>query len=227
MPSAPPAPAWFSTTTGCFSSRASASATGRATVSATPPGGKGTIIVIGRSGQAGLGDGGARRRRAAGRGSTGPKERCRVMVGGLCVARAWTGALAAAAGGSAGPTAASSAVAKCARILDVRNVADARAAPRASPPASSAAATRAWAIGVMVSAVPQISDHRRPAARPGREPERIEARRGLAAGGGEGLGPVADVGAVGEAAHRQLVGGDPLGRDRLLAVDEAARAARR
>src|SRR6185295_4464798 len=50
MPSAPPAPARFSTTTDCFSSRPSASATGRATVSATPPGGNGTIIVIGRSG---------------------------------------------------------------------------------------------------------------------------------------------------------------------------------
>src|SRR3954452_1658942 len=51
MPSAPPAPARFSTTTGCLSSRASASATGRATVSATPPGGNGTIIVIVFSGQ--------------------------------------------------------------------------------------------------------------------------------------------------------------------------------
>src|SRR5215831_4729185 len=50
MPSAPPAPARFSTTTDCLSSRESASATGRATVSATPPGGNGTIIVIGRSG---------------------------------------------------------------------------------------------------------------------------------------------------------------------------------
>jgi hypothetical protein len=50
MPSAPPAPALFSTTTLCLSSRASASATGRATVSATPPGGNGTTIVTGRSG---------------------------------------------------------------------------------------------------------------------------------------------------------------------------------
>src|SRR5436853_2797532 len=50
MPSSPPAPGLFSITTGCFSSRDSASATGRATVSATPPGGNGTIIVTGRSG---------------------------------------------------------------------------------------------------------------------------------------------------------------------------------
>jgi hypothetical protein len=50
MPSAPPAPARLSTTTDCLSSRPSASATGRATVSATPPGGNGTIIVIGLSG---------------------------------------------------------------------------------------------------------------------------------------------------------------------------------
>jgi hypothetical protein len=50
MPSAPPAPGLFSITTACFSSRDSASATGRATVSATPPGGKGTISVIGLSG---------------------------------------------------------------------------------------------------------------------------------------------------------------------------------
>jgi len=46
----PPAPGLFSITTGCFNSRDSASATGRATVSATPPGGNGTIIVIGLSG---------------------------------------------------------------------------------------------------------------------------------------------------------------------------------
>src|SRR5262249_42202598 len=47
MPTPPPAPARFSTTTGCFSTCPIASATGRATVSATPPGGNGTIIVIG------------------------------------------------------------------------------------------------------------------------------------------------------------------------------------
>ena len=51
MPRAPPAPLRFSTITDCFNSRASASATGRATVSATPPGGNGTTIVIGLSGQ--------------------------------------------------------------------------------------------------------------------------------------------------------------------------------
>ena len=49
MPVAPPAPTRFSTTTVCFSSLPSASATGRATVSATPPGGKGTIMVMGLS----------------------------------------------------------------------------------------------------------------------------------------------------------------------------------
>ena len=46
MPMPPPAPGLFSMTTGCFRSRLIASATGRATVSATPPGGNGTIIVI-------------------------------------------------------------------------------------------------------------------------------------------------------------------------------------
>src|SRR5882672_99881 len=50
MPTPPPAPARFSTTIGCLSTRPIASAIGRATVSATPPGGKGTIIVIGRFG---------------------------------------------------------------------------------------------------------------------------------------------------------------------------------
>jgi hypothetical protein len=50
MPSAPPAPTLLSTTTVCFSCFESASATGRATVSASPPGGNGTIIVIGLSG---------------------------------------------------------------------------------------------------------------------------------------------------------------------------------
>src|SRR5690606_30595518 len=51
MPMPPPAPARFSTTTGCPRLRLIASATGRPTVSATPPGGKGTIIVTGRDGQ--------------------------------------------------------------------------------------------------------------------------------------------------------------------------------
>ena len=50
MPSAPPAPSLFSTIKVWRSSRPSASATGLATVSATPPGGKGTIITMGRSG---------------------------------------------------------------------------------------------------------------------------------------------------------------------------------
>ena len=50
MPIAPPAPALFSITTDCFRSRDIASAIGRATVSATPPGGNGTTIVIVRSG---------------------------------------------------------------------------------------------------------------------------------------------------------------------------------
>src|SRR5882672_9363329 len=50
MPTPPPAPARFSTTIGCLSTRPIASAIGRATVSATPPGGKGTIIVTGRFG---------------------------------------------------------------------------------------------------------------------------------------------------------------------------------
>ena len=46
MPMPPPAPGLLSTITGCFRSRLIASATGRATVSATPPGGNGTTIVM-------------------------------------------------------------------------------------------------------------------------------------------------------------------------------------
>jgi len=44
------APALFSTMTGCLSSRASASAKMRDTVSATPPGPCGTTSLMGRSG---------------------------------------------------------------------------------------------------------------------------------------------------------------------------------
>jgi hypothetical protein len=47
----PPAPARFSITTGWPKSRDMASATGRATKSAKPPGGKGTIMVMERVGQ--------------------------------------------------------------------------------------------------------------------------------------------------------------------------------
>ena len=47
MPTPPPAPALFSTITGCFSMRPIASASGRAVMSATPPGGNGTTIVTG------------------------------------------------------------------------------------------------------------------------------------------------------------------------------------
>ena len=66
MPNPPPAPARFSTTMVALSSRASASATGRATVSATPPGGKGTIMVMLRpSGQALWADAGFAPRLAA------------------------------------------------------------------------------------------------------------------------------------------------------------------
>jgi hypothetical protein len=50
MPTPPPAPCLFSTTTGWPRSRPIASATGRAVMSATPPGGKGTIIEMGRLG---------------------------------------------------------------------------------------------------------------------------------------------------------------------------------
>ena len=47
----PPAPCLFSITTDCPSCLPSACATGRATLSATPPGGKGTISVMGRDGK--------------------------------------------------------------------------------------------------------------------------------------------------------------------------------
>ena len=39
----------LSASTGCLNSRAKASASGRATLSATPPGGSGTTIMIGLS----------------------------------------------------------------------------------------------------------------------------------------------------------------------------------
>src|SRR5205809_3536953 len=50
MPIPPPAPVLFSITTGVFNSRESASANGLPTISATPPGGKGTISEMGRDG---------------------------------------------------------------------------------------------------------------------------------------------------------------------------------
>jgi hypothetical protein len=50
MPTAPAAPVLFTTPTGFFSVRSKAAATGRAVRSATPPGGKGTTIEIGRDG---------------------------------------------------------------------------------------------------------------------------------------------------------------------------------
>src|SRR5258708_6855297 len=52
MPMAPPAPALFSMTMGALSTRLIASAAGRATMSATPPGGNGTISAIGFDGYA-------------------------------------------------------------------------------------------------------------------------------------------------------------------------------
>ncbi|WP_382327073.1 hypothetical protein ACFJGX_21970 [Hydrogenophaga sp. UC242_50] len=47
MPMPPPAPARLTTTTDWLRWRAMASATGRPTTSATPPGGKGTTMVTG------------------------------------------------------------------------------------------------------------------------------------------------------------------------------------
>src|SRR4030095_4522504 len=58
MPMPPPAPALFSMTTGEPSARPIASASGRPTISATPPGGNGTIIVIGFDGYASCAAGG-------------------------------------------------------------------------------------------------------------------------------------------------------------------------
>ncbi len=52
MPMPPPAPALFSTTIFCFSVFSIATAVGRPVRSATPPGGNGTIIVIGFDGYA-------------------------------------------------------------------------------------------------------------------------------------------------------------------------------
>src|SRR5262249_50292848 len=46
LPTAPPAPERFSTTTVVFRMRGGASATGRAARSAWPPGGKGTIMLM-------------------------------------------------------------------------------------------------------------------------------------------------------------------------------------
>src|SRR4029453_13666655 len=50
MPTAPAAPVLFTTTTGFLSTFSKAAATGLAVRSATPPGGKGAAMVIGRSG---------------------------------------------------------------------------------------------------------------------------------------------------------------------------------
>jgi hypothetical protein len=52
MPTAPAAPVLLTTPTGLFSPFSSTTATGRAVRSATPPGGKGTMTVIGRAGYA-------------------------------------------------------------------------------------------------------------------------------------------------------------------------------
>src|SRR5688572_23607545 len=50
MPTAPPAPVRFTTTTGCLRAFSICEASGRPTISATPPGGNGTIMVIGFEG---------------------------------------------------------------------------------------------------------------------------------------------------------------------------------
>src|SRR6202011_3678097 len=52
MPMPPPAPDLFSMTMGALSTRLMASAAGRATISATPPGGNGTTSAIGFDGYA-------------------------------------------------------------------------------------------------------------------------------------------------------------------------------
>src|ERR671914_1517329 len=52
MPTAPPAPVRFTTTTGCFQIFSICAASGRPTMSATPPGGNGTTIVTGFEGYA-------------------------------------------------------------------------------------------------------------------------------------------------------------------------------
>jgi hypothetical protein len=52
MPIPPPAPALFSMIMGVLSTRLIASAAGRATISATPPGGNGTTNAIGFDGYA-------------------------------------------------------------------------------------------------------------------------------------------------------------------------------
>ena len=52
LPTAPAAPGLLTTTTGCFRMRSSAAATGRAVLSARPPGGNATTIETGRVGYA-------------------------------------------------------------------------------------------------------------------------------------------------------------------------------
>src|SRR5262245_711617 len=52
MPTAPPAPVRFTTTIGCLSVFSICEASGRPTMSATPPGGNGTTMVIGLAGYA-------------------------------------------------------------------------------------------------------------------------------------------------------------------------------
>src|SRR6266705_196061 len=56
MPTAPPAPVRLTTTTGCFSAWCIPAASGRPTMSATPPGGNGTTIVSGFDGYASCAD---------------------------------------------------------------------------------------------------------------------------------------------------------------------------
>ncbi len=47
MPTAPPAPGRLMSTIGCFSDFSMIEASGRPTISATPPGGNGSTMVMG------------------------------------------------------------------------------------------------------------------------------------------------------------------------------------
>src|ERR671913_158368 len=84
MPTAPAAPGLLLITTGCLSTRSSATASGRAVRSAWPPGGNGLTIVTGRVGKVSCAETGAvtihGRTVTASRHTSEREERRRVMV---------------------------------------------------------------------------------------------------------------------------------------------------
>src|ERR1700682_1890396 len=100
MPMAPPAPALFSMTIGALSTRLIASAAGRATMSATPPGGNGTISAIGFDGYASCACAGGRTESIASEEAMSAVVTESVMRFLLARARAGTGSMGALRAGA-------------------------------------------------------------------------------------------------------------------------------